>query len=383
MFLKRLMLPFACLLLVFGGAGVASAAPYSLGGTSGGQLQIGGGLPLPIQATNPAATGTVFPTLLIPPAPGAVLSGTTVMATKQRLVIPPGVLSKPSALTTVGVFGQNPTLYAVATNLNYVWPATTATLSTGARTGAKTTTFTTVGGNNIRYSNVGATKFGGPARFALNAGPAAGKLPTSPVTIYAIAVPPAGNPPCTHTALTPVPFPGPGNPACVAALAEARPTGLAAIGGPVSNFVATTPVAPLPGVGVGKFGAAPAGTVTFFTFTPAGTMAGFTNAAQSRGFPHTTGKLTISAPFAAGAPEVFTITGMDSRTVGGAGTIQLVSGAVSQRTVSGPNSNRGWVRLELIAGQAVPAMSGGGIALLSVSVLAAGLFAFARRGRRA
>jgi hypothetical protein len=108
-------------------------------------------------------------------------------------------------------------------------------------------------------------------------------------------------------------------------------------------------------VGVGKFG--PNGTVSFFTFTPAQTMAGLTNMATSVAGPFTTGMLTISAPLAAGAPEIFTITGKDSRTAGGAGTIQLVSGALSQRTTSGPNANRGWVRLVLTAAPELPTLS--------------------------
>jgi hypothetical protein len=67
--------------------------------------------------------------------------------------------------------------------------------------------------------------------------------------------------------------------------------------------------------------------------------------------------ITLSAPDASGAPEIFTITGKDSRTAGGAGTIQLVSGALSQRTSSGPNANRGWVRLVLAAAPELPTLS--------------------------
>jgi len=363
MSLKRLVLFTTALLLGLGWTVSAQAqtAQYSLTG-GGGQLQIGGGLPLPIQLTNPTATMTVFPQLLIPVAPGQhIITGTTLMAAQQKLVIPTGVLSKPPAQLTLGQFGQNPTLYAVATNLNWVWPTAPAVLSTLARTGAKTTTFVTALGNNIRYSNVLAQKFGGPARIAINPGPPAGYMPAVAVTIFGIAVPGPGNPPCTHTALVP-PFPGPGNPACVAGLAQALPTGFAAPGWVVNNFVATpggTPAAvaaggPIPGVGIGKFGAN--GTISFFTFTPAGTMAGFTNMAGSFGYPWTTGMLTISAPLAAGAPEIFTITGMDNRTAGGAGTIQLVSGSLSQRTLSGPNADRGWLRLDLVPFVATPAM---------------------------
>ena len=361
----RFVLFVSCLLLSIGWAATVHAKAYSLTG-GGAQFQVGGGLPLPIQLTNPAATGTVFPTLLIPAKAGQVILGTTGMASQQKLQIPAGVLSKPAAQLTLGQFGQNPTLYAVATNLNFVWPAANAVMSTGARTGAKTTTLTTALGNNIRYSNPLASKFGGPAQFALTPGAAAGRYTGAPVTLYAIAVPGAGNPPCVHTALTTGmggPFPGPGNPACVAALIQALPTGFAGVGGPLGSVISTpggTPAAvsaggPIPGIGIGAFG--PNGTVQFFAFTPAGTMAGVTNMATSVAAPFTTGMITLSAPGAAGAPEIFTITGKDSRTAGGAGTIQLVSGALSQRTTSGPNANRAWVRLVLAAAPDLPTLS--------------------------
>jgi len=365
MLFHRFVLFISCLLLSLGWAATVHAKAYSLTG-GGAQFQVGGGLPLPIQLTNPAATGTVFPTLLIPAKTGQVILGTTAMASQRKLIIPPGVLSKPAAQLTLGQFGQNPKLYAVATNLNFVWPASNVVISTGARTGAKTTTLTTALGNNIRYSNPLASKFGGPAQFALTPGSPAGKYAAAPVTLYGIAIPGAGNPPCVHPALTTMnggPFPGPGNAACVAGMIQALPTGFAGVGGPLGAVLTTpggTPAAvsrggPLPGVGIGKFGTN--GTVSFFVFTPAGTMTGGTNMATSVAAPFTTGMITLSAPFAAGAPEIFTITGKDSRTAGGAGTIQLVSGALSQRTTSGPNANRGWVRLVLAAAPDLPALS--------------------------
>jgi hypothetical protein len=385
MSLNRLMLFISCLLLSFGWVATVHAKNFSLV-NGGGQFQVGGGLPLPIQLTNPTATGTVFPALLVPAKTGQVISGTTVMAVQRKLQIPAGVLSKPAAQLTLGQFGQNPTLYAVATNLGFVWPAANAVMSTGARTGAKTTTLTTALGNNIRYSNPLASKFGGPAQFLLSPGPAAGLYTAAPVTLYGIAVPGPGNPPCVHTALTTGmggPFPGPGSPACVAGLLQALPTGIAGPGGPLGGIITTpggTPAAvvaggPIPGVGIGAFG--PNGTVQFFMFTPAGTMAGLTNMATSVAAPFTTGMITLSAPLAAGAPEIFTITGKDSRTAGGAGTIQLVSGALSQRTTSGPNANRGWVRLVLALTHDLPALSPSMSVVFAVIMLAT--FGFAVR----
>jgi hypothetical protein len=52
----------------------------------------------------------------------------------------------------------------------------------------------------------------------------------------------------------------------------------------------------------------------------------------------------IVQPSALGDWDTVTITGMDSR-VNGVGTISLVSGALSDRLISGPNANRGWLRL--------------------------------------
>jgi hypothetical protein len=312
-----------------------------------------------------------------------IIQGTTAMTMQQRLTVPTGVLSRPAQQGTVGVFAQNPALYAVATNLGFTWPAAAAVLSTGARTGAKTTSVTTANGNRIRYSNVRASKFGGPAHFAVAHGPPGGRVPAAPVTLYGVAISPAGHPPCTHTTLTPTPFPGPGTPACVAALGISMPPSLAAIGAPFSFYTGDAswggPPPPLPGVGFGKFGTNPVGTVDSFAFTPNGTVSGFRNAFSSWGFPWTTGMLTLSAPGAAGGTEVVTITGMDGRTPGGAGTIQLVAGSLSLRTTLGLNVNRGWIRLELAAIPPTPTMSPAGLAATAGLVLLAVAYAV-RRG---
>jgi hypothetical protein len=142
---------------------------------------------------------------------------------------------------------------------------------------------------------------------------------------------------------------------------------------------------PLPGLGIGAFGAGPAkpgqpdGTVTFFTFTPAMTRRGFTNMASSFGFPFTTGMITVSAPGADGGGELFMLTGKDSRTSGGAGTIQLVAGAVSQRVTSGPNANRGWVQLKLTKVAETPALSPAALATTAGLMLLAAGYAMRRR----
>jgi uncharacterized protein GlcG (DUF336 family) len=162
---------------------------------------------------------------------------------------------------------------------------------------------------------------------------------------------------------------GGANPLCVAIMinADANPTGTAAAwGAPVGVAVTTpggTPMAllqvpgatmtakpnkgPEPGIMVV---AAPTtmGLLTMSAFTAMAptAMTGLTNMAASTGYPWTTGMLTLRAPLAPGGGEVFMITGMDSR-VGGVGVIQLVSGTLSRRGVTGPNANRAWLRLNL------------------------------------
>jgi hypothetical protein len=371
MILKRICL--AALVLSLGVAGTAQAAQYSLAAGSGAQLHIGGGLALPIQpAATPAVTGTVFPPLLIPPAsPFVLVQGTTAMATGQQITVPAGALHKPAAQKTVGVFFSNPTLYAVATNLDYNWPTAPAVFSVNGRAGPAVTTIAGGAmGNRIRYSpRVVGKRFGGAGTFALAPGAAAGLHAGSPVTIYAIAFAgPAtpnglggGNPPCTHSALTPAPFPGPDGIAnCVGALMDALPTGVAAIG-QATGAIVTTPggIGGLPateGIAVGKFGTAPAGTVTFAALTGGMATNMLTNMATSDGFPFTTGMITVSAMSAMGAPEIFMISGNDTRTAGGAGTIQMVAGALSARPLSGDNANRGWLRL-ILEIPLVPTMS--------------------------
>jgi len=371
-----------CLLLGLGWAATAQAKAYSLTG-GGGQLAVAGDLPLPLQVFPTGVTGSVFPPLGVPANTAKIIRGTTAMSVQQKLTIPTGVLSRPPQQRTLGVFAQNPYLYAVATNLGFGWPAAAAVLSTGARTGAKTTTFVDPWGNTIRYSNALASKFGGPAYFAIAWGPPAGRLPGAPVTLYAIGMRPTGNPPCTHTSLTPTPFPGPGSPACFAQLGASGFSSVAAIGAHAhfANGNASWGgfPAPDPGLGFGKFGTNPLGTVDFFTFTPNGTMPGFSNAYGSVGYPWTTGMLTLSVPSAAVGAQMYTITGMDSRTKGGAGTIQLVAGSTSSRTAVGLTGNRGWIRLQLAQIPATPTLSPAGLAAtVGLMLLAAG-YAVRRR----
>lgn len=420
MILKRICL--AALIFSFGVAGTAQARTYALASGSGAQLHIGGGLALPIQPGATAlVTGGVFPPLLIPVAIGAGVEGTTAMASNQRLTVPPGVLRKLGVQQTVGLFTSNPNLYAVATNLDYSWPAVSAVFSeNGVRANNLDVTFTGAPGNTIIYGSRAATptkRFGGAAAFALKAGPTAGLHDDSAITIFAVAnkgplvitpngVTGGGNPPCTHPAFLPPGDPL-GNGQCVSALIDALPTGLIAAGqGFTPNgggAIVTTPggvnrplltpngaatvlglSAPQPslsGIAIGKFGLVPLGTVSAAVLIGPFNN-GVTNMATSTGFPFTTGKITVSATLAAGAGEVFIISGSDGRSANGAGTIQMVAGSMSSRFATGPNANRAWVRLVLDPLAPVPAMSTLAQGVMIVLLMLVPAIYFGTRARR-
>lgn len=392
MALNRSCVAALSLALALGGAaGTAQALDFSLVG-GGGQLHIGNGLALPIQQANTLGeTGTNFPNLGIPvrTGPAPIITGTiakpllTTGGGKQgyqrRLHIPAGVLVKSGGQTTVGVKFSNTTLFAVGTNLKYTWPASPATFSTGAA--VATTTITGFGGKMI-YSNALGQRFGGPANFRLSAGAVpGGQFLAHAVTIYA-KITGAIDPPCTHTA----PFFGGPDAGCIAGLIVANPSGLAGQGGASTATVMTaggfgTP----PNIVAQKLGAAPthvSGTLLPGIAAPALTKPFAvrvasaplpSNMASSQAGPWTTGQIIISNPLANNGGEKFTITGKDMRTAGGGGTIQLVSGSVSDRAFTNENANRGWIRLQLTPIAGVPSMSWVGLtATAGLMLLTAG-----------
>ena len=89
------------------------------------------------------------------------------------------------------------------------------------------------------------------------------------------------------------------------------------------------------------------------------TQAAFqTNVATSIGGPFTTGRISFVQVFPPAVSENWTLTGKDDRDALGDGQIQLVAGALSIRTKTGPNSNRGWVVLQMgRQGHDAPALS--------------------------
>ena len=137
--------------------------------------------------------------------------------------------------------------------------------------------------------------------------------------------------------------------------------------------VMTAGIVLAPNVAVINVGLTPPGTILGTPVLVATNPAVPTNMATSQGAPWTTGKVVISQPNAIGAPEKFTLSGRDDRTAGGGGSIQLVSGALSKRTASMSNANRGWIRLELSPIAGVPSMSWVGLAATAgLMMLAAG-----------
>jgi hypothetical protein len=358
MTLRRFALFTAFLLLGLGWSVTAQAQGknYPLVAGSGGQSHIGGGLALPIQpaAQAPVGIGTNFPPLLVQPVDGAYAVVTTAMTTQQKIVVQPAQLSKAAGQTTVGVATSNPTLYAVATNLNYAWPHAVATFSTGAaaRPGGTTATFFPgpVGQSIVYNSSALASKFGGAARFAVSSPGGGGLIPSVPVTVFVRAF--GGPVPCTHTDF------GGAQITCRAGLLAAYPGALGAAGADIASPAVSTPgtPAPNPGTAALKVGNTPGIDGTIISANLGASPFGLTNMASSKGYPWTAGKLSIIAASAAGAPETFVISGKDERTQFGGGSIQLVSGALSTRPLSGDNANRSWIRL-VLGSTGAPAMS--------------------------
>jgi hypothetical protein len=251
------------------------------------------------------------------------------------MTVPPGTFKRtPTVAKLLGVSLNNPTVYQVRTKIEFSGPAPvwgSAMFKAGGRTGAKTTTFVGIPGtafnpSTAKYSG-SAAQFGGPSRTRVN--------PLTVVRAWAHKDLPGASPPCKHPAL------GGADADCIAAVVEAHPMTLAVAGAAVASPADTTPGGIPMTMGAYAVSVPKATGLIGAKITVA--MSGASNMATSSGFPWTTGMLKLVQPSAAGIPEVFTITGMDTR-MAGVGTLSLVSGALSDRLLSGPNSNRSWSR---------------------------------------
>jgi hypothetical protein len=387
-------------------AGAASAGCVGSTCTLGGQLrgQIGNGLPIPI-SLNPAPDGDLRwgqPGQIKATASATVqqqdpATGTPNTAPRSLMVIKPGIFSYDQPLVSIGVVKANLKVFAVQTNLSLVNPHP-GTTSMGGATASGPFTGATLKAAGRPGPSVVSWCAGLPAPTAsFNPGCAAandfgfsttttnGAFTNQPVTNglirYTATKNQFGGTGVTRTLGTAMVFFNAGglavgdlpcttatNPLCLIAISDVTPgtrgVGGGIFGGKVTNPAFTTST----GVFTGNVGGN--GTINAVGVPVTDGMGNnlpFTGqAATSWGFPGTTGKLTVSVTQNADAPtelETFTRTGGDNRTAGGEGIVVIVSGAVSSRSISGPNGNRGWGTYNVPEPSAIAAASAGLLAL--------------------
>lgn len=351
----------------------AQSIRYSLSGNT--RAQIGNGFPMPI-TFQPIPNGKV-----VMPA-GARIRQTTgadpkAMTFDLNTATP---LFGPSTITVGGgIFGNN--VDQIRTSLIVNGPAGgTAMFSRGGRTGPKTFTWcpgqplptasfnpncsnplTATGVTvkaSIRYeATTGSLAegwgFGGVYQAIQGGGSKGG----ASIVLRAGT----GLAPCRHPMFT---GPQPMKAGCIAGFTRPAIPPAAVIGGPIGFAFASVPP-PSPG-NVHPVAITTNGLVTKVGATPLGTFP--KNSVKSYGGPWTTGKVTVRAPLANASAATFYLQGGDQR-VNGLGSISLVAGGVSARSLSGDNANRGWQNW-IVSGVAVPSVSAGGLVLLGALFLA-------------
>jgi hypothetical protein len=280
----------------------------------------------------------------------------------------------------LGVMGSNSNVFEVQTSLTVVAPAENVTFSAGGRSGPDTFTWcpgmrlpqtqatvtncedpqvtsSTTAGNiisvhaSIRYQKTVA-KFGGISQSIVGGG-----------AVVVLRVPGSAQAPCksetTESCQGLFDIIGDGIPSTAVG------------GGPIGNAsLSPNPDpgkiyyinAPLPTNGT--MNPAPFG-LGQVTAVGAYVGPGDPNTVKSYGAPWTTGKVTLKANTTGEDPEIFYLQGSDNRSHG-VGSISLVSGGVSQRSVSGDNANRGWINYVIGANIPVPAISNPGLVLLAI-----------------
>jgi len=319
------------------------------------RAQIGDGLPLPITLTPPPYGG-------IHAVPGATAVQGTTTTVPPSIMIATGQLTAPGTPMNIGAKANNPNIFQVQTSIAISWPKAPITFVANGRTGPDTVTWcpgfplpttslnpsctnpaTTTPINppvnsSLKYVRT-ANALGGTAQGAI-AGVGGMTVGGGTGRGAVVAVRAGANQaPCV--------FLPKGN--CRAAFDTVLPAPTQAGGGPF-GFTNMTPGVPKVFPGVFDISANTMGTITYISVTglPAN---GFSNKATSWGGPWTAGSLVVQALTAAGSPEVFTLMGNDqivgTMTSTRVRQISLVSGAVSARTASKPNANRGWMNLYL------------------------------------
>jgi hypothetical protein len=347
--------------LVAGASSSIQARTHGLTGSA--RFQIGDGLPLPIGFT-------AVPNGKIAAIPGATVMqhGVHAAGNPAKLVIDPFQWAFDGAPVNLVVFQAAFPTFQVHTNLTYMIPRDKVMLSAGRRTGAATVTFCgntgstvtamgnpgclggTTGTGRLRYTRT-ANQFGGPAQASIGGSANVAMRGAAPA-------------PCAGVA-------------CIIAffVATGPPTG--AVGAPFGFTNVSLPPAPNPGAFTGTVSAMGKIVNLGMALGP-----GLVDTSMSWGGPWTTGMVSASAP-AAVPPELFQLTGMDLRATGtGMGVLSLVAGGFSQRSIGGPNANRGWLNLTISAPTShVPSLPGIGVVVLGA--LMGGWGARSVRRRRA
>jgi hypothetical protein len=314
----------------------------------------------------------------------AVVSTTGVAP--QSITVPAGQMRHDGPAINVPLLFANPNIWQIVNNFTISAPAATVggvpqtgNLKAGGRTGPPVVTWCP--GYTATLTATGSN----PA--CINPGGRASYLPTIPTCGIVGPQTPNGFFPCSGPATpTFIPgkmryaalknqFGGPGRGhvggSFVLALRPGAGT-VVAYGGPA----APQPVAALGApFGVYNQGVPPPGKGAYsgVNATPLGVIISVGNkigpglqniTTGSFGGPLTTGTVTVSQPLAT-PPEVFVLKGTDARTPAGSGTISLVGGSVSTRSITGPNANRTGVTYVV---PEAAAMLSAGAALVSLMV---------------
>lgn len=342
---------------------------HSLSGNA--RFQIGNGLPIPIG-------GTLIPNGRVKVQANQFAIQGTGMDPKP-LTLPQSGLKAPGNPIVLPVFLANSNVFQVRTMVPLTFPKAPAAFAAGGRTGASVVSFCpgdvvlpagnpgcgTVNAGSGIHGRLVYTKtvaqFGGPAQGTVGG--------TADVALRVTS-----GAPCTAGVA------GSLNPGCRVRMAIANPAPTGAVGAAFgfSNQTAGM-VVPSPS---GFFYATITGMGFVANAQLPGLGPGTANPVTEYGGPWSTGMVKISITMNVGpVAEIFTITGGDSR-MNGVGHISLVAGSVAARSLSGPNSNRGWLNLDLGEPQdLVPALSGRGVAAFIGLLALGGAYALRRHIR--
>lgn len=354
---RRIGLIAACALTAaFWGSNAVAQTQHPLDGNL--RAQIGNGLPIPF-TFQPAPNGPVVA------IDGAIVTttGTATVKIKPSQFSYPGTVPKNKAVNFA-----NSKVFQVNTTLAVQFPiaGSTASFAPSGRTGPNVATWcpgqtATIQANInpacvlpgtgavpglLRYNRT-ASEIGGAAQFGVQ-----GQADVA--NVFSVSL---GNAPCDAG------VGGSKNALCQVIFAIAAPAASGAQGAAFGSVI-TTPGVSIPS---GRFYAKVGNLGTVLSVQSPALGPGILNAATSYGGPWTAGVLTVSQKANAGAPktfEIFMMAGSDVRAAGtGQGSVSLVSGAVSARTASGANGNRGWLNMQIKPPfGVVPAMTTPGLA---------------------